>query len=896
MIYKLLEKFNVDRFFTSQLVLVADLFIVLFSSVCSITFVSILARNDYSLEYVLLWVGASFVFALLSFLLLKTSSSVENHSSFHVIMYTVMSIMFKQLLLGVAVASLHLHSGYSFPHLFALLIVDGLTCAVLLTIEKLMVIVSYDVMRHRTQRRRSTPSVLVYGTSDEALAFEKLQHISTEYHVKGFLKPGKHFRPYYLNDIHVYEFDSKEQFTELVDRLDIDAVLFVNNSDIIYEGESLVRYCNGLKVKVLLNPPVEEVGRKKKRERSVIREVSIEDLLGRSEIKVDEEGIVAEFDGKVVMVTGAAGSIGSQLCRLLCTYGIRRLILLDDAESPLHDIRLELEDKFPELDLVPVIGDVRSNKRLDSVFSQYRPQVVFHAAAYKHVPLMEENPTEAVLANVMGSRNVANKCVEYDTEKMIMISTDKAVNPTNIMGCTKRLAEIYVQSLGLAVERGEIKGRTKFVTTRFGNVLGSNGSVIPRFRSQIAKGGPVTVTHPEITRFFMTIPEACRLVLEAATLTSGNDIFVFDMGKSVKIADMARKMIILAGYVPDKDIKIEYTGLRPGEKLYEEVLALEENTIPTDHQSIRIAKVREYDYADVRADLSRMEEHAKMIEIDEMVKLMKQMVPEFKSNNSEFERFDDIPSVSIITPTYNCGKYIEATIRSVQAQTYTDWEMIIVDDGSNDNTEAVVTAMARKDERIHYIRNPKNCGAAVTRNRALSEARGEWVAFLDSDDLWLPEKLERQIAFMKEKDYAFTYHNYTVINEQDEPLGIHVSGKKKVTAFDMYSCCWPGCLSVMYNRQKIGLVQIADVKKDNDTAMWLQVVKKSPCYLLNEDLAVYRRREGSITPRSIKKKIAWHYTLFRLATGMNPVSAWYWTVLNIFGQSYKKLFYIRRIK
>ncbi|MDO4196373.1 MAG: SDR family NAD(P)-dependent oxidoreductase, partial [Prevotellaceae bacterium] len=865
-------------------------------SICSITFVSIVARNDYSLQYVLLWVGASFVFALISFLLLRTSSSVENHHSFHVVTTLALSILLKQVFLGLSVMSVHLHSGFSFPHLFALLIVDGLTCMAILTIEKLMVIVSYDVMRQRSQRRRKMPTVLVYGTSDEALAFERLQHISAQYFVKGFIKPGTHLRPYYMNDIHVYEFDSKEQFTELADRLDIDAVLFVNNNDIVYEGESLVRYCNHLKVKVLLNPPVEEVARSKGRGEGAIREVRIEDLLGRSEIKVDVDGIISEFHDKVVMVTGAAGSIGSQLCRQLCTYGVRQLVLLDAAESPLHDIRLELEESYPELDIVPIIGDVRSRKRLDHVFRQYSPQVVFHAAAYKHVPLMEENPSEAVLANVVGSRNVADKCVEYGVGKMIMVSTDKAVNPTNIMGCTKRLAEIYVQSLGLAIDRGEVKGTTKFVTTRFGNVLGSNGSVIPRFRKQIAKGGPVTVTHPEITRFFMTIPEACRLVLEAATMTSGNEIFVFDMGKSVRIADMARKMITLAGFVPDEDIKIEYTGLRPGEKLYEEVLATSENTIPTDHSSIRIARVRHYDYADVCSVLERMEDLAKKIEIDDMVVLMKQMVPEFKSNNSEFERFDNLPSVSIITPTYNCGPFIEETIRSVQAQTFQDWEMIIVDDGSKDDTEQIVMALAKKDERIRYIRNPKNCGAAVTRNRALSEARGEWIAFLDSDDLWLPQKLERQLAFMKDNDYAFTYHNYTVVNEQGEPLGIHISGKKKVSAFDMYSCCWPGCLTVMYNRQRIGLIQIADIKKDNDSAMWFQVVKKAPCYLLNEDLAVYRRREGSITPRSIKKKIAWHYALFRIATGMDPVSAGYWTVMNVFGQSMKKLFYIKKVK
>ncbi|MDO4672064.1 MAG: polysaccharide biosynthesis protein, partial [Porphyromonadaceae bacterium] len=302
--------------------------------------------------------------------------------------------------------------------------------------------------------------------------------------------------------------------------------------------------------------------------------------------------IISNFKGKTIMVTGAAGSIGSELCRQLATFEIGQLILFDNAETPMHNLRLELEQKFPNLIFVPVIGDVRHIQRLDFAFREYQPAVVFHAAAYKHVPLMEENPCEATLVNVVGTRFVADKCIEYDVEKMVMISTDKAVNPTNIMGCTKRLAEIYVQSLGLAIENGTIKGKTKFVTTRFGNVLGSNGSVIPLFRSQIQKGGPITVTHPNITRFFMTIPEACRLVMEAATMTNGNQIFVFDMGESVKIADLATKMIELAGLEPNKDIKIKYVGLRPGEKLYEEVLSNTENTIPTNHQRIKIAKVR----------------------------------------------------------------------------------------------------------------------------------------------------------------------------------------------------------------------------------------------------------------------------------------------------------------
>ena len=308
----------------------------------------------------------------------------------------------------------------------------------------------------------------------------------------------------------------------------------------------------------------------------------------------------------------------------------------------MHELRLELEQNFPNLKFIPFVGDVRQKERLRMVFEKYRPRVVFHAAAYKHVPLMEENPCEAVRVNVIGSRLVADFCVEYNVDMMVMISTDKAVNPTNVMGASKRLAEIYVQSLGLAIERGEVKGKTRFVTTRFGNVLGSNGSVIPYFRKQIERGGPVTVTDPGITRFFMTIPEACRLVMEAATMSTGNQIYVFDMGEPVKIVDLAERMIRLAGYVPNEDIKIKFIGLRPGEKLYEEVLSNEENTIPTGNAKIRVAKVRKYKRDEVLRAYDQLAELALAVQIEDTVRLMKQMVPEFKSKNSRFEILDKI--------------------------------------------------------------------------------------------------------------------------------------------------------------------------------------------------------------------------------------------------------------
>ena len=369
-------------------------------------------------------------------------------------------------------------------------------------------------------------------------------------------------------------------------------------------------------------------------------DIRIEDLLGRDEIHINTGEIANFLKGKVVMVTGAAGSIGSELCRQLCHFGLKQLVLFDSAETPMHNIRLELEEKFPQVEFTPVMGDVRMIDRVESVFRRFHPQIVFHAAAYKHVPLMEENPCEAVHTNVYGTHNVADMAVKYDVDKFIMISTDKAVNPTNVMGASKRLAEIYVQSLSIAISKGLHPGKTRFITTRFGNVLGSNGSVIPRFREQLAKGGPLTVTHPDIIRYFMTIPEACRLVLEAAFMGKGNEIFVFDMGTPVKIADLARRMIELAGLVPDKDIEIQYTGLRPGEKLYEELLAIKENTLPTLNEKIYRAQLREYDFKEINELMDPLVHLAVCVDKVRTVKLMKEIVPEFKSKNSEYEALD----------------------------------------------------------------------------------------------------------------------------------------------------------------------------------------------------------------------------------------------------------------
>jgi len=491
-----------------------------------------------------------------------------------------------------------------------------------------VMIMVYDTFTSRTKNRSRLQRVLVYNTSDKAVALLTRLQNSDHYKIVGFVTRESGEKNLSILDLPVYYCSEKRPLKDIIETARVDAILFATDGDAREERKDIIREATSEGVKVLISPSIDEVvgGHL---EKGKIREINIEDLLGRPEIKISMDKIVDNFNNKVVMVTGAAGSIGSELCRQLASFGPKQLVLFDNAETPMHNLRLELEERFPELDFVPVIGDVRLQARLDYAFRKWRPQVVFHAAAYKHVPLMEENPCEAVLVNACGSRNVADKCLEYNVEKMIMISTDKAVNPTNVMGCTKRLAEIYVQSLGLAIAQGQREGKTKFITTRFGNVLGSNGSVIPRFREQIAKGGPVTVTHPEINRFFMTIPEACRLVMEAATISTGNQIVVFDMGKPVKIADLARHMIELAGFVPNKDIMIEFTGLRPGEKLYEEVLATAENTEETSHDRIRVAKVREYPHQEAAEDILRLEELARNVEIPTLIKTLQEIVPEY---------------------------------------------------------------------------------------------------------------------------------------------------------------------------------------------------------------------------------------------------------------------------
>ena len=627
---------KLSTFLDSRLIFILDCLLSIIASVFALLCLGYMRGTLYaSGNFALFWLSSSLIATIVAILIFKGHKLIIRHTSLHDLLVFVEEVALKFAIMFVVmlIAYRQLYKGVMFA-LFA----DCVFTLFLLVFVRLGMIAVYDYFMKKRQISRSCQRVLLFGTGDKSMAAVVRLQNSTHYKVVGFLTEETQPSDLLLANLPVFSYNDDVQFKQKINDYDVDAVLFTSEVDAKQERDGLVKKCLNLNVKPLIIPNINEItGRMM---HNTVRNVKIEDLLGREEITISMDAIRENFKDKVVMVTGAAGSIGSELCRQLAGFDVKKLILFDNAETPMHNIRLELEEKFPNLTFVPVIGDVRQGPRVDFAFRTYRPQIVFHAAAYKHVPLMEENPCEAIRVNVHGTHTIADKCIEYDVEKMVMISTDKAVNPTNVMGCSKRIAEIYVQSLGLAIERGEIKGRTTFVTTRFGNVLGSNGSVIPRFREQIEKGGPITVTHPDITRFFMTIPEACRLVMEAATFSTGTQIFVFDMGESVKIDDLAKRMVDLAGLKLGEDIQIVYTGLRPGEKLYEEVLSNKENTTATAHNRIYVAKVREYSYTEALAAIEELEEHSIFVRIPEMIVKMKEFVPEFVSKNSVFEKYD----------------------------------------------------------------------------------------------------------------------------------------------------------------------------------------------------------------------------------------------------------------
>lgn len=480
--------------------------------------------------------------------------------------------------------------------------------------------------------------VFIYGVKTGGLSIARslLAAPNVEYKLKGFVSDANDMAGKMLMGVMVYRND--KDLLKTMEREKATA-LFISplKKDDFIKQTALVDMLIEKGISIFVMPSATEWDGKSDIFASQLHEIEIEDLLPRDEINIDLDAVRSLLKGKRILITGSAGSIGSEIVRQIATFHPSQMILIDQAETPQHDIRLMLKNGFPEVKAETIVTTIRNRERMETIFNQYRPDYVFHAAAYKHVPMMEDNPCESVQNNIDGTRVIADVSVKYGVKKFVMISTDKAVNPTNVMGCSKRICEIYVQSLDRAIKDGKINGVTQFVTTRFGNVLGSNGSVIPVFREQIRHGGPVTVTHPEILRYFMLIPEACKLVLEAGTIGKGGEVFVFDMGAPVKIVDLAKRMIKLSGA---QNIDIEYTGLRDGEKLYEEVLNDEEITIPTVNNKIRVAKVREYDIDTVKEQIEQLV--ADSYDFDKMltVKQMKLIVPEYKSNHSVYESLD----------------------------------------------------------------------------------------------------------------------------------------------------------------------------------------------------------------------------------------------------------------
>ena len=507
----------------------------------------------------------------------------------------------------------------------------SIICVLLLWAVRVLVKTVYDVSIDPFNARPA----IIFGVDECGMGLAKLVRNDKSLRMRlfGFMSNGNEVRHKVLMGLHVYSYDDVER---LIHQKKMECLLVSQSSVGVFRNDKTLQdllIANGVHI---FMPRTNEEWNPAAPD-ATLKEVSIEDLLPRDEISIDLKSVADTLHGKCILVTGSAGSIGSEIVKQLCQFNPRELVLIDSAETPQHDIRLMMAKRYPHIKAETIVTSITGQLRMENIFCRFRPDYVFHAAAYKHVPMMENNPTESVENNIYGTKVLADMAVKYGVKKFVMISTDKAVNPTNVMGCSKRICEMYVQSLNNAVRSGKVEGCTQFVTTRFGNVLGSNGSVIPLFKQQIKAGGPVTVTDPNIIRYFMLIPEACELVLEAGVKGNGGEIFVFDMGKPVKIADLAQRMINLSGA---KNVEIKYTGLRAGEKLYEEVLNDKESTKPSFHEKIRIANVREYDYSEVERDIEELIEVSKQYDDMLTVKKMKEIVPEFKSNNSVYEALD----------------------------------------------------------------------------------------------------------------------------------------------------------------------------------------------------------------------------------------------------------------
>ncbi|HAR20564.1 MAG TPA: polysaccharide biosynthesis protein [Cytophagales bacterium] len=540
----------------------------------------------------------------------------------------------------IALSAINLGLYLYFGHLLiptSILIIDFLASTLFMASFRIVAKISY--YEWQTQNVEKI-NVIIYGAGQAGIITKKTldQDTSMNYNVVAFVDDKTSKSGGMIDGVTIYS--ARKKLEEIIKTKNVELVIIAIQKVSSERKKKIIDTCLSYGVQIRNVPPVEkwingELSLKQ------IKDVKIEDVLGREAISLDNTVIKEELNKKRILVTGAAGSIGSELCRQIAHFSPSLLIMVDQSESALYDIDMEFQDQNFKCPRTLILADVRNMQKMEKVFEMYKPEVVFHAAAYKHVPVMEQNPSEAVHTNILGTRILADLSIKHMTKKFIMISTDKAVNPTSVMGASKRVAEIYIQSLNSFSIDGNSETSTRFITTRFGNVLGSNGSVIPRFKKQIAEGGPITVTHPEITRYFMTIPEASQLVLEASAIGKGGEIFLFDMGESIKIVDLAKKMIKLSGLILGKDIQLVFSGLRPGEKLYEELLNNEENTLPTHHPKIMIAKVRHQEFNQVKEDMAKLMKYYDKGEEERMVMQMKQMVPEYKSNNSVFEKFDE---------------------------------------------------------------------------------------------------------------------------------------------------------------------------------------------------------------------------------------------------------------
>ena len=630
----LIDRFMSDRYIPTWVVSLIDAVIVVLSVFISGLLLDVKEKwfhfpfDAYSLRFICL----TSVLLILALRVFNVHRSVIRYSSFSDMMRIFFAVLSSTLVLLVINAVYKLNADMDYiPK--ELIVIDACISYMFLFMFRMFVRWLFEKAYKAGVNTELNTQVVIFGAGRTGTATANtLASASRKYYIKGFIDDDPNLCGKTIMGQKIYPRE-KQEF--LIKYKDIDQLIIATNRISTERKNEIFELCHANKVKVLTVPPISTWTDGKLRENQ-IQEIRIEDLLGRKEIKINRNLIHGELSGKRILISGAAGSIGSEIVRQLANFPVE-LILLDAAETPLYNIENELNDKFPNVQKDIVIASVSDKNALKEVFAKYRPQIVFHAAAYKHVPMMERSPYEAAYNNIIGTKNIADTALEAETEKFIMISTDKAVNPTNVMGASKRYAEMYIQQLNS-------RGETKFITTRFGNVLGSNGSVIPRFKAQILHGGPVTVTHPEITRYFMTIPEASRLVLEAAIMGKGGEIFLFDMGESVKISSLAERMIKLSGLEPGKDIEIKYTGLRPGEKLREELLTQKENTLPTYHEKIFIAKQEEVDSQEVEKCISELAEILSSDQEDRdmaIVKNIKRLVSTFKSNNSIYEVLDE---------------------------------------------------------------------------------------------------------------------------------------------------------------------------------------------------------------------------------------------------------------